>query len=68
MRTPESAAIPAPKAHAIIEVRDGRPPLSCNNPRSSTTARIATPRRVRLKTNRNPTATAMAMAIAMRRW
>ena len=63
--TPETAASPAPSAHAIIAVRPGRPPLSRSRSRSSTIARIATPSRVRRSTSRRPIATAIAMAMVM---
>ena len=61
MRIPASAARKAPSAHDSMASRSGRPALSSSRSGSSTTARMATPLRVRKKKNRS--ASAMTAAI-----
>ena len=62
MRIPASADSETPSIQLTSDVRSGRPPVSCNSGRSSTTARMATPVRVRYSRRRRPTASATATA------
>ncbi len=55
-RIPESAASEQPSAHEKLETLDDRAPARLARPRLSTTARIATPRRVRNSRMRRPMA------------
>ena len=55
-KMPATAAIDEPSAHENIETRPGLMPLSPASSRLSTTARIATPRRVRESRIFNPSA------------
>ena len=66
--TPAIAAMPAPSAHDIIEMRPGRPPFSIIRERSSTTARIAMPSRVKRNISARAAATTIATPSVMRRW
>jgi hypothetical protein len=67
MRMPAMAARAAPSAHENIETSAGRPPLSWSSDRSSTTARIVTPTRVRLSSTHSATATRRATPTMMSR-
>ncbi len=60
IRMPASAESATPSIQLTSETRSGRTPLSSSNGRSSTTARIDTPTRVRYSSTRNPTASAIA--------
>ncbi len=66
-KMPAIAAIEAPRAHEVAETRPGRTPLSPARSRLSTTARIATPIRVRYSTKRSPMAIAMPATIVISR-
>ncbi len=65
MRMPARAARKAPPAHEMVARRSGRPPLSCSRSGSSTTARMATPERVRRKRKAMLPAITMARMNAM---
>ena len=65
MRMPARAARKAPPAQEMVARRSGRPPLSWSRSGSSTTARMATPERVRRKSRAMPPAMAMASTKAM---
>ena len=65
MRMPARAARKAPPAHEMVARRSGRPPLSWSRSGSSTTARMATPERVRRNSRAMPPAMAMASTKAM---
>ena len=67
MRIPARAASPLPRAHAVDDSRLARAPLSSVRSRLSTTARIATPVRVRNMKTRSASAMAMAATITMKR-
>ena len=57
MSTPANAARKAPRAHDAVASRSGRPALSSSRSGSSTTARMATPVRVAVNSQRSPRAT-----------
>ena len=65
MRMPASAARKEPPAQERVARRSGRPPLSWSRSGSSTTARMATPERVRRKRKAMPPAMTMARKKAM---
>ncbi len=62
--TPASAARNAPRAHDAVATRSGRPALSSSRSGSSTTARMETPGRLRLKNSHSASATTPAMTSA----
>jgi hypothetical protein len=66
--TPATPARHEPIAHAARLIRDGRPPLSISRLRSSTVARIVTPRRVRNSSTYSTTATSAAVTTPMIWW
>jgi hypothetical protein len=66
-RIPAIAAIDDPSAHANPETRPGRTPCNAASCRSSTTARIATPVRLRYRRRRRKTATRIATTMVMNR-
>ena len=63
--TPASAAMMKPRAHPICEMRNGLAPDMATSSGSSTTARMATPVRVRLKNKRRNRAAATATPMVM---
>ena len=67
-KMPASAAIDVPSAHENCEVSPGRAPLSAASSRLSTTARIATPRRVRYRSSRIPSASSSPATIVISRY
>jgi hypothetical protein len=68
MRMPASAASAPPRAHEIAASRSGRPPFISNSAGLSTTARMATPVRIRWNRKRIPTATSTAAPTAIASW
>ena len=66
-KIPAMAAIPDPSAHENIDTRPGFTPFRPASSRLSTTARIATPRRVRDRRNFNPTARSRPVTMVMKR-
>ena len=64
-RMPASAASMVPRAQLRADTRDGRPPFKAVRLRSSTTARMAIPMRVRKSRRRRKMATRPAVAISM---
>ena len=66
-RMPASAASDEPIAHASDDARSGFAPCSAASVGLSTTARIASPMRERLRNSRRPTAIAMPSTIVMKR-
>ena len=61
------AAMPDPSAHENMDTRPGLTPFRPASSRLSTTARMATPRRVRDRRNFNPTASSSPVTIVMKR-
>ncbi len=68
MRMPASAANAPPRAQEKAASRSGRPPLSCSSAGLSTTARMATPVRVLVKSRRMPTAMRTPHPSAIASW
>ncbi len=66
-RIPAIAAIDDPSAHANDDTRPGRTPCSAASSRSSTTARMATPVRLRWSNRRRKTATRIATTMVTKR-
>ncbi len=67
IRIPASAASEQPRAHAKLDSTVERAPPSAASSRLSTTARMATPMRVRNSRIRRPIANATATMMVMKR-
>ena len=66
-KMPATAAIADPSAHENMETRPGRTPFRPASSRLSTTARMATPRRVRDSRTLSPSASPSPTTIVMKR-
>ena len=66
--TPPSAASEQPMAQLNCATRVGCAPLSWVSAGSSTTARMVTPRRLRVRSSRRPSATRIATMMVMSWW